>query len=290
MLQRFKAAGLVWPLVATLLGIGLMLGLGSWQMQRLAWKEGLVGAIEIRTQSEPVALAEALRRWKAGEDVEYLRVKAQGRFLHDSELFFYAPSAEEGTGYHVYTPMVVFDSVAGAVGEPPQLTAAHIMVNRGFVPERFKDQAARKEGLVNDQPIEIPAETYHQGSIRGASVVGLLRNPEVKGAFTPDNDLKANLWFWRDLEAMSKALSPGNCKSGDRSKTFCGYPGYPFFLDLEAGAVPGGWPRGGVTLVKLPNRHLEYAITWFGLAATLATVFAAFAAQRLRGSGPANGS
>ena len=47
---------------------------------------------------------------------------------------------------------------------------------------------------------------------------------------------------------------------------------------------PGGWPKGGVTLVNLPNRHLEYAFTWFGLAGALAAIFAAFVAARLRGS------
>ncbi len=52
-------------------------------------------------------------------------------------------------------------------------------------------------------------------------------------------------------------------------------PYIPVFVDAE-GEAPGGWPKGGVTRVNLPNRHLEYAITWFGLAGALAAVFAAY--------------
>jgi surfeit locus 1 family protein len=287
MFQRLHSARLLGPALVSAVAFTLLVGLGFWQLQRLAWKEGLIQAIETRTRLEPVSLAEALERWQSGEDVEYLRVKAEGRFLHDNEFYLYAPSASEGPGYHVYTPMVVFVAVPEAGDGKPRLSVANLIVNRGFVPEALKSPEKRAAGRINDQPIEIPVETYHQGSIKGASVVGLLRNPEMRGLFTPENDTKSNTWYWRDLESMSKALNPAHCQKGDPSKTFCGQPGYPFFLDLEASDVPGGWPKGGVTIVKLPNRHLEYALTWFGLAATLAAVFAAFAMQRLEAvSGP----
>jgi surfeit locus 1 family protein len=57
----------------------------------------------------------------------------------------------------------------------------------------------------------------------------------------------------------------------------------PFFVDAEASPEnPGGFPKGGVTRLALSNRHLEYALTWYGLALTLIGVFAAFAVGRLR--------
>ena len=57
----------------------------------------------------------------------------------------------------------------------------------------------------------------------------------------------------------------------------------PFTIDADARPEPpGGLPRGGVTRLDLPNRHLEYALTWYGLALTLIGVYAAFAASRLR--------
>ncbi len=56
-----------------------------------------------------------------------------------------------------------------------------------------------------------------------------------------------------------------------------------FFIDVKADpANPGGWPKGGITHLDIPNRHLEYAITWFGLAAALIAVFATYAWPRLR--------
>ncbi len=80
-----------------------------------------------------------------------------------------------------------------------------------------------------------------------------------------------NLWYWRDLDGLFQAAFG----AGDRVSRA------PFFVDAEAPA-PGGWPKGGATRLELPNRHLEYAITWFGLAAALAAVFAAYAVPRLR--------
>ena len=55
-------------------------------------------------------------------------------------------------------------------------------------------------------------------------------------------------------------------------------------IDAEAEPqTPGGWPKGGITLVHLPNRHLEYALTWYGLAAALLAIYGIFAHGRLRG-------
>jgi surfeit locus 1 family protein len=56
----------------------------------------------------------------------------------------------------------------------------------------------------------------------------------------------------------------------------------PFMTEAERMNVPGGWPRGGATYLDLPNRHLEYALTWFGLALALIGVFFVYARRRLR--------
>jgi surfeit locus 1 family protein len=233
-------AGLLWPTAAMLITLAVLLGLGTWQVQRKAWKEGLLADIAVRTTTEPISLEEAVRRWRAGDDTEYLRVRAAGRFRHDRERFYYAPS-KEGAGFHVYTP---FETAAGPI----------VLVNRGFVPERAKDQVGRRDGL--------PA-----GEVE---VIGLLRAPGERGAFTPANDPKGNLWFWRDLAGMAdSALGP---EAGRVS---------PLFLDAEA--QPGEtWPRGGVTRLDLPNRHLEYALTWYGLALALIGVYSIFVIGRLR--------
>lgn len=232
--------GLLMPTVAMLVALAILLGLGTWQLQRKTWKEGLLEAIAARTTAEPMTLEVALRRWRAGEDLEYARVRATGRFRRDAERFYYAPGKGE-LGYHVYVPL---ETAAGTI----------VLVNRGFVPEHLKNQSARREGLSGGE----------------VEVTGLLRGPPDRGWLTPKNDPEANLWFWRDLAGMARSML-----GVDASRAA------PFFLEAEA--QPGEtWPKGGVTRLDLPNRHLEYALTWYGLALALVGVYAVFAFGRLQ--------
>lgn len=234
---------LLWPGIFAALGVAVLLGLGAWQLQRLEWKQGLIAAIEARATADPVPLAEALRRSRAAGESEYLRVRFQGRFLHDRERHLFAV-AKQGPGWHVYTPVV---TAQGPV----------VLVNRGFVPDPLKDPVRRAQGQLSG-----PHE-----------MTGLVRAPGRQGLFTPENEPGNNVWHWRDLGAMAanlEAQAPGGVVA-------------PFFVDLEPSSVPGGWPKGGVTRLTLSNRHLEYALTWFGLAAALVAVFAVFVrAERKR--------
>lgn len=227
----------------TLVALAILLGLGFWQLERKAWKENLLATIAARTTEQPVDLLGAYSATHENElGFEYMRAKVRGRYVHDKERYFYAPDPKLGPGYHVYTPF----EIAG--------TTAVVFVNRGFVPEDIKDPAKRSQGQIDGE----------------VEVVGLMRGPGQKGTFTPDNDTKANLWFWRDYAGLFASAFSGT----DRTPIAA-------FLDAEE-AAPGGWPSGHATLVDLPNRHLEYALTWFGLAGTLLAVFAAFAWTRLR--------
>ena len=91
-------------------------------------------------------------------------------------------------------------------------------------------------------------------------MTGLAREApkEKPGYFVPDNEPAKRTFFWRDLTGMAAGLSLG---SGVRI--------LPFFIDAGPGRAPGGWPVGGTTNVTLPNDHLQYAVTWYGLAAVL---------------------
>lgn len=242
MLTRLKAARLLAPSLMTLAALAVLLALGTWQVQRKAWKEGLVARLVERSRAAPVDLATARALEQRDHDIEYLHVHVRGRFDHANERYLYAADATAGAGWHVYTPLLP------ATGGPP------VLVNRGFVPEELKQPAKRAAGQV----------------VGDVEVSGLVRASEHPGTFTPKNDPKANIWFWRDVPAMLPPAADG------------GKP-YPFAIDADAApANPGGWPRGGTTIVNLPNRHLEYALTWYGLAAALAVIFATFARGRLR--------
>jgi surfeit locus 1 family protein len=242
MLTKLRDMKLLVPALMVAVALPFLIGLGIWQMQRMAWKEGVIADITARTAAEPIDLKVAVASARPAADLEYTRVRVTGRFLHDKERYFYAPDPAFGPGFNVYTPL----EISGQTGV--------VFVNRGYVPERLRETAARREGQV-------------EGDVE---IIGLIRAPGGKGSFTPDNDPAGNLWFWRDLPAL--ALSA------------FGEPGravVPFVVDAE-GAAPGGAPKGGATLLNLPNRHFEYALTWFGLAATLAAIFAAYVASRFK--------
>jgi surfeit locus 1 family protein len=103
-----------------------------------------------------------------------------------------------------------------------------------------------------------------------------VRHPSLPGSFAARNDPDHNLWYWPDLGAMTVSAFPN--ASPDALPQVL-----PFVIEADAGpAPPGGLPRGGVTRLSLPNRHLEYALTWYGLAATLVGVYLAFVISRLR--------
>ncbi len=118
-----------------------------------------------------------------------------------------------------------------------------VLINRGFVPLDKHDPATRIAGQ----------------TLGEVTVIGLLRSPESKGwLFSQPNDPAHDLWYRRDIAAIA----------GTRHLVHVA----PYFIDADATPNPGGWPRGGMTVVRFPNSHLAYALTWFSLAALLAGV------------------
>ena len=221
---------------------GILLGLGIWQLQRMAWKQSLTARIAERAGSEPVTLTGALNRWEKSRDIEYLRVRFKGRFRHGGESHFFTVIKGQ-TGWRVITPL---ETTGGRI----------VMVDRGFVPDAMK------------QP-----QTRAQGQLEGVqTVVGLARTPGTKRLFVPENTPEKNNWFWRDLKGMAAAVLP----AGDIKRVV------PFFVEQEASSILGGLPRGGVTRLVLPNRHFQYVLTWFGLAGALLAVFAVYLRGRFR--------
>lgn len=219
--------------VGSLCALAVLIALGSWQVRRLHWKEGLLATIEERVGSQPRSLADIQARLTATGDIEYFPVTADGVFHHEGERHFF--STYEGmSGYFVYTPLKLDNG-------------RFVFVNRGFVPFDRKDPGTREEGQVDGR----------------VSVTGLAREPaEEKPSFVvPENDPAQNIFYWKDLSAMAETSGVG---SPDEF--------LPFFIDANDAPNPGGLPVGGVTYIDLPNNHLQYAITWYGLAAALCGV------------------
>lgn len=217
--------------------LAVLIGLGTWQMKRLQWKNALVAKIETRLGEQPATIAEILNLRQSAGDIEYRPVMVQGVFDHAKARHVYALGNGKA-GWHIYTPL--------KLGEK-----RFVFVNRGFFLDPLGGTAPR---LVKPE-----------GTLE---VRGLVRTPpSEKGIFTPANDLTGNKFYWRDFSNMVASV---------HDKTDVSFA--PFFIDEAPAAqgVSGVWPRPGTTRVNLSNRHLEYAITWYGLALALVGVYAFF--------------
>ena len=231
--------GFPWLLtLATAVAFAILLALGTWQVQRLAWKENLIATIESRVDAEPLPLAEVEKI--SANEIEYQPVMASGTFRHDLEQYFFA-THDGQSGWFVYTPLDLGNG-------------RFVFVNRGFVPYDRKDPATRTDGQM-------------AGPV---TVTGLARTilTEKPSSLLPDNDPAKNIFYWKDLSAMATHAGL------DRSTLV------DFFIDQRKSDIPGGYPVGGVTIVDLPNSHLQYAVTWYGLALALAGVYVALLRRR----------
>lgn len=254
MAERAKGS-LVGPAVVAGLAFAILVSLGVWQLQRLAWKEAIVARIDSRIHQAPAALP-AQAQWSAlnPDDYDYAHVRAKGRYLQGPEALIFRSSsphradANAGPGYQVLNALALD---GGGI----------VLVDRGFAPLAWKD----------DPKLRTPPP---DGAVE---VTGLMRPPEERNFFTPADQPDKGLWFTRDPAGMAARLGLKDAA--------------PFVIDEDArqGNARQGeasWPHGGATELRIPNNHLSYALTWFGLAATLAGVFGVWAWKRSRGIDP----
>ncbi len=153
-----------------------------------------------------------------------------GTFMHQGERHFLS-TYDGKPGFNVYTPLMLEDG-------------RFVLVNRGFVPYEKKDAETRLDGQL-DGPV---------------TVTGLARDPlsAKPGYFVPDNDIAKNIFYWKDWSAMAESADIPSLDDA-----------VPFFIDADNKPNFGGLPIGGVTIIDFPNNHLQYAVTWYGLALAL---------------------
>jgi surfeit locus 1 family protein len=200
----------VFLLLVGLLGACVLVGLGTWQVQRLAWKTGVLAQIDARIAEPPIALPAAFQP----DRDRYTPVRVDGAFL-PGELHVLVSVKQVGPGYRIIAPFQTEDG-------------RRILIDRGFVPSEAKAMP-RRTG---------PAQ-----------VTGNLHWPRETDAFTPAADLDGNTWFARDVPAMAAALDTE-----------------PVLIVAASRTDPGVTPLP-VDTAGIPNDHLEYAVTWFSLAA-----------------------
>jgi len=112
------------------------------------------------------------------------------------------------------------------------------LVDRGIVPQHLKAAATRPAGIRRGETM----------------IVGYWRWPQAPGIFTPKPDAAKRVWYSKDVVGIARAEG---IKLADP----------PGIIEADSTPNPGGWPKGGQTVVTFRNDHLQYAITWFALAA-----------------------
>lgn len=222
-----------------------MLGLGTWQVERLHWKQELIQRVHARMGAAPVPLPASIAN---PDDFDLRPVTVTGRLLNDRAMLVLARPRQGQMGYEVVTPLQRTD------GGPP------VLVNRGWV--AMDRREARRDGPAGE-----------------VTVRGVTRVPVPPGWMQPDNRPGAEVWTRTDPPAMAAAAGlpavapvvvealPGQAPAGQPAPTSRTSPGDVLPAGIE--------PR-----VELPNNHLQYAVTWYSLAATLLVIYVVFHRRR----------
>lgn len=244
MKRRIERRGIVVPTIFAVAAFALLIGLGKWQLDRKIWKENLIATITARSSAPPesLPLPAAWPHLSQATD-EYRRVRFSAEYLIDRQALVYTAGSAfrpdvSGAGYWVFTPARL---AGGGI----------VVVNRGFVPFDRKELASGGQRA----PIKV-------------DITGVLRWPETRGFFTPDDDPQQNIWYVRRPRVIAAAKGWGTVA--------------PFYIDQENPQPAGGWPRAGKLVVALPDNHLQYALTWFALALGLIGIYGAWLFRRLR--------
>ena len=230
------------PILIGGIGVPILLGLGAWQVQRMAEKQLLIDAVEARMANDPVELPDQV----VPERDRLLRVAVKGR-LGRREIHVLTSLKPHGPGFRIVTPMEI-------APDGHQVTR-RIMVDLGYVPERMKSIFDR------GGTVRLQKRLFHD------KVVGFVYWPDEVDGYTPEPDEERRIWFARDVAAMAEKLETE-----------------PVLIVAEI-HPDGNVPLPQPPAANLPNKHLEYALTWFGLAAIWAAMSVLWLVTERRKSG-----
>ena len=223
----------VWLTIFAFPSFLILIMLGSWQVQRLGWKSDLISNYNNNFQQAPITVNELLKQRQKNK---YRRTIINGQYDHSNEIKIIGKTYEGNAGFHIITPFILENNEI-------------IYINRGWVPKKYADKKTRKFSLLEEN----------------VKVVGLVRLPQKKGYFVPENEPENGFWFTIIPEELNRHLNI----IGENE----------FYIDElnidEKLKLP--IPANGK--VQVPNNHLQYAITWYSLALGLLIVYFAWHRQ-----------
>ena len=222
---------LLWPGISSLIALLILLALGTWQLQRLHWKERILARIAAAEAAPPVPLPTT--------PSEFMKVTVSGVLRHDLGAHYGAEVRDTRQGPQLGSYLI----------EPLQRPdAPPLLVERGWVPQKPVTPIAEPTGTI--------------------AVTGYVHPPERAGWFSASDDPVSRTFYTLDPQAIAESL---------------GLPRVEPFVLIAIGDAPREyWPDPARHLPRPPNNHLQYAITWYGLAVALVVIFVIWSRRTLR--------
>jgi surfeit locus 1 family protein len=249
-----KLKSLLVPFLFMLIAVPILLKLGWWQWEQKTRKEVLITRIESRASVTPrtTSISELVASNTPIDDLDYTPISLTGKFLHEFEVATFT-NRQEGSDKYAGPGYDILTLFAGKDG-------GTILVNRGFVPQNSRSISTRLQGQMQGEII----------------ITGLIRKPERRSYIDVPDMPERNEFAIRDPKAIITA------KLNPERKTQLMPIIDSFYLDLRSPMPDGGLPSPNKTSVNIPNRHMEYVITWWGLALVFIGMFGVFVAQHFK--------
>ena len=267
-------------IVATII---LLVSLGNWQLSRLNQKKNLIESITFSIQNDPIKITYPvqLQAITSNPDKEitspeeslqiFSKIELAGTFSKNNIFLYGKRSASaEKDGYYLLSPFrIKFDNrLLSKLADTKEMLKAPndeliILVMRAWVPQSIKTKMDNGE---------IHLTTPGQGEGEGAGEIiieAIIMPPEKQQFFAPGNDLDKNIWFHILPEDAAS-------KYGVNVTDF-------YLRQINATALPeGAKVLNANNLIHIRNDHLEYAITWYLLAASVFICFIVYCRNNSR--------
>ena len=198
--------------VFVFLFITLFCALGTWQLYRLQWKQDLINDIKKGLESVPILYTSDLNK-------NYQRVKLSGEYIFKKQIYLYSLNQKGAPGYDVITPFQTTNK-------------ENVLINRGWIQKDKKNNLPMISTLTD--------------------ITGMLRMANRRNIFTPENDIKENIWFYLNSEDIEKSTGMKFSK-------------YIVYLEDKNIKIP----QPKKITIDLPNNHLKYAITWYSISISI---------------------
>lgn len=229
--MRAAARRLLWPAVMSLAMVAIMIGLGLWQLERLAWKQDILTRID-RAEGGPASPLGA-------NPQPFTKIRVQG-VLRNAQFAYYGADIQlTPAGPKMGARLIV------PLDRP---NGVPVLVDRGWVPLEALRPISQPQGMVE--------------------IEGFVRFPDFPSWFSASDDLPARRFYTLNARTIGTALGMPQVA--------------PYVIVALGQRPPEMFPVPAQRMPRPPNDHLNYAITWFGLAFILAVIFFLHARKVLR--------